>query len=42
MEQKDKILIVGMGITGKNVYKELSTLSPDTYDRKQMNLPARK
>ena len=42
MEQKDKILIVGMGITGRNVLVELGGLNPDTYDRKQMNLPARK
>lgn len=35
---KDKILIVGMGVTGENVYVELShAFEPDTYDIKFPN-----
>lgn len=37
-ENKEKILIVGMGVTGKNVYNELSrAFEPDTYDIKFPN-----
>lgn len=32
---KDMILIIGMGITGHNLYKELKSLTPDYYDIKE-------
>ena len=38
MEEKNKILVVGMGVTGENVYCELrNAFKPDTYDIKSSN-----
>lgn len=36
---KENILIVGFGITGRNVYKELESLKPDIYDKDSSKYP---
>ena len=40
MTRNDRILIVGMGVTGGNLYRELQALCPDVYDIDKRRLPS--